>query len=199
MSLKKIILAATAGIVVGGIAWVTTKVASRSPASTPQPPMISANPLIPAQLGKMNQAMTVVIKPVNGVPDHNGQELTLRAEVTLHRSVSGEVQFQWDLPAGAEIVSGHVSDSWANLQAGQTAATEISLINVSKEGIQKTVSLQVSAQDAEVKYAVSGSFATNDYSVKDSGTATGILKVGDDKDLGLQNAKEPGKMLKLHQ
>jgi hypothetical protein len=199
MSINKVVLVASAGIIFGTAAWYYSDFTKRHPASTAQAPAVIAKPWA-QPFGKMNQAMTIVIKPVNGVPDRNDQELTLRAEVTLHRSVAGsEVQFQWELPEDAEVVAGHISDSWSNLQPGQTATTEISVVNVSKEGAQKTINLQVSAMDSEVKYAVSGSFATNDYKVKDSGNTTGVLKVSDDKELGLQNSKEPEKILKLHQ
>lgn len=201
MSIKKGLLVAASGILVGGLSWYVSDHIKRSPASSslpqvPHPSQIGAAPL---QFGKMNQAMTVLISPVNGVPDHDNQEITLRAEVTLHRTISGEVEFQWELPEGAQIVSGLESDSWAHLQAGQTATAEISLLNVSKEGGIKTVNFHVKAMDDEVKYAVSGSFGTNNYIIKDSATATGILKVGTDKELGLQNSNEPAKILRLQQ
>ena len=115
--------------------------------------------------GKMNQNMDVVIEAVGGIPDNDEQELRLSAQVTLNRPVDQELSYRWILPLGAVVISGQVEDSWPGIKPGETATAEIYLAGVSKEGLAKTVTLQVFATSSisgqPVKYANSGSFTTD--------------------------------------
>jgi hypothetical protein len=113
--------------------------------------------------------------------------------------VQGDVQFLWTLPADASVVSGELSDVWPNLKEGQTATTEISVLNVSKESVAKTVTLHVSALGNGVKYAASGSFATNSGEQMAAADATASMKMQNSEELVLKKSKAAAKMEKVHQ
>jgi hypothetical protein len=83
--------------------------------------------------GKPDQVMGISVEPVGGIPENNEQELTLRATVTLHRPVDQDLEYKWMLPAGVEVVSGHLADGWNGLQVGQTVTTEITVTGLSLE------------------------------------------------------------------
>ena len=134
---------------------------SRGPASALPAPKLRLKPWSESMVGKAHSAMDVRIFAVGGVPSHDDQELHLRAEVRLNQSIEREVSFSWSLPSDVTVVSGQLHDSWPNLKAGQTATTDITVLNVSKESELKTISLHVSGSASGVQFAGSGSFATN--------------------------------------
>jgi hypothetical protein len=200
MSVRKISTLAILGLTLGAaVAWIQEGPRSRHPASQFPPPKLRLTPWSESLNGKMNQAITVTITPVGGVPDHDEQELRLKAEVTLNQAVQGDVQFLWTLPADASVVSGELSDVWPNLQVGQTATTEISILNVSKESVAKTVTLHVSALGNGVKYAASGSFATNSGEQMAAADAAASMKMQNSEELVLKKSKAAAKMEKVHQ
>ena len=197
MSLRKLVLTALIGFSLGGAAVFVLKDSARlrSPASSQaSPPKLWAHSLS----GKMNQVIEVSLSPLGGVPDNDNQELRLRAEVMLHRPPDQEVKFQWNLPPGASVVSGELEDAWPNLQAGQTASTEIALLGVSKESVQKTVTLHVSALSQGVTYSSAGSFATNSAEQMAGSESIGVMKVHNSQ-LGLKNPESPGKLKRVQQ
>ncbi len=200
MSIKKISILAALGLTLGGLtAWWQDSQAHRHPASQFPAPKLRLKPWSESLSGKMNQAITVEISPVGGVPENDDQELRLKAEVTLHQPVQGDVQYTWTLPAEASLVSGELSDVWPNLQPGQTATAEISVLNVSKESIAKTVTLNVSAQGSGVKYASSGSFATNSREQMAAAENQNNMKVQNSEELVLKKSKAALKLEKVHQ
>lgn len=140
--------------------------------------------------GKMNQNIEVKVESINGIPDNDEQELRLVAHVTLNRPVDEELIYRWVLPEGASIVSGEIEDSWPGIQSGQTASTEIALVGVSKEGLAKTVTLQVSGKSKSVKYASSGSFTTDPRS---------LVETENSEELALKKKMNIEKMEKAHQ
>lgn len=194
MSIKKLILTALAGTIVGVNVWILNSRTDRKPSSVVSIPPLPVKPWSHSPFGKMNQSMTVTITAPQGIPSSDDQEILLRAEVTLHRDVPGNVEYRWELPDGAEVISGHLVDVWPNLQAGQTAVTEISLLKVSSAQL-KTVSILVSADDTSARYAASGSFATR--TREGDNISSGLMKV--DNASGLQKTQDAGKLLKLHQ
>jgi hypothetical protein len=200
MSIKKISTLAILGLTVGAaMAWIQEGPNSRHPASQLPAPKLRLTPWSESLEGKMNQSITVKITPVGGVPDHDEQELRLKAEVTLNQAVQGDVQFLWTLPADASVVSGELSDVWPNMQVGQTATTEISILNVSKESVAKTVTLHVSALGNGVKYAASGSFATNSREQMAAADSAASMKMQNSEELVLKKSKAAAKMEKVHQ
>lgn len=135
----------------------------RKPASAVSFPAPQIKPWADSLSGKLNQTIQVEVVTVGGVPDHDGQDLHLKALVTLNSAVEGEVEFQWNIPAGASVVSGELEDSFTGLLAGQTATSEIVIQGVSKEGFAKTVSFSVSARGNGKKLSAFGAFATNSF------------------------------------
>jgi hypothetical protein len=113
--------------------------------------------------GKTSQAIHVVISTVSGVPDSDEQELRLKAEVSLNQKIDGDLEFEWMLPEGVTVVAGEMKDVLTNLQPGQVATLEITLMNISKEGLAKTVTLNVAGNQGNIRYGGSGSFATNSF------------------------------------
>ncbi len=200
MSIKKISILAVTGLVLGGLtAWLQESQVGRHPASQFPAPKLHVKPWTDSLSGKLHQSISVQITPVGGVPDNDDQELRLKAEVTLHQAVAGDVHFQWSLPPDASVVSGELADAWPNLQPGQTATTEISLLNVSKESVAKTVTLHVSADGNGVKYASSGSFATNSAEQMAAAENNGSMKIQNSEELVLKKSKAAAKMEKVHQ
>ncbi len=162
MPLKKISVLVLSGLIIGGLgALFFQNFVSRGPASALPAPKLRLKPWSESMIGKAHSAMDVRIFAVGGVPTHDDQELHLRAEVRLNQSVDREVNFHWSLPSDVTVVSGQLQDSWPNLKAGQTATTDISVLNVSKESELKTISIHVSGSASGVQYAGTGSFATN--------------------------------------
>jgi hypothetical protein len=149
-------------------------------------------------VSKAHQAIEVKVSAVNGVPDHDEQELRLRAEVTLRRPIEQEVKFEWSLPPDASLVSGEISDAWPNLKPGQTATTEIVILGVSKESVTKTVTLHVSGISNGVQYASSGSFATNSPEQMAQADSMSVMKL-QNSELALKKNDSAAKMEKVHQ
>lgn len=135
---------------------------TRAPASLPAP-KLRLKPWAHSTSGKLQEAISVKVYAVSGLPENDSQELTLRAEVTLNRPLDTEAEWQWVLPEEAKLISGEVTDSWPGLEVGQTATTEISLVGVSKEGSVKTVSFMVHGNSGSIKFGGAGHFATNTY------------------------------------
>jgi hypothetical protein len=197
MSIRNLSIIAFSGVVIGAGLWILKQETQRKPASVVNLPHFPpVKPWSHSAFSKLNQSMTVSIQSIGGIPDREDQEITLKAEVTLHREVLGEVTFKWDLPDDVELVSGHLSDAWPNLKPGQTAVTEISLLGLSKHGKIKTVNLIVSADGGEVRYAAAGSFANR--ISKDKELSSGVMKVQSDTE-DLQKKQVPGKLIKVHQ
>ena len=95
--------------------------------------------------------------------------------MTLLQPVSGELQYQWILPDGVEHVAGELSDSWPNIQPGQTAQTTISLLSFSKNSVPRTIVLQVSGQGPTARIGGTMTFSTYDLA-KMAEEVTGIQK-----------------------
>ena len=118
MSLKKISILAVLGLSLGGVtAWIQES-GGRKPASVAHlpAPKLKLQPWSESTQGKMNQAINIEITTVGGVPDRDDQELRLKATVTLNQAMTGDVEYQWSLPADASLVSGELSDVWPGLQ-----------------------------------------------------------------------------------
>jgi hypothetical protein len=127
----------------------------RSPSSVlPAPKLMTTTNSIP-QVGPFS----VIISAANGIPDHDEQELTLTAEVVLNTAVDSNVEWSWNLPASATIVSGEKTDVWPGMKSGERAHTEISVLNVSKDAM-KTVTFTVRASAKNSPIDGVASFAT---------------------------------------
>jgi hypothetical protein len=133
--------------------------------------------------GKVGQSMEVWIEAVDGIPDNDNQELRLIAHVNLNHQMDQELGYRWVLPEGASLISGELEDSWPGIKPGQSATSEISIAGVSREGLVKTVTLQVFGVSGGVKYANSGSFTTDPRSL-----------VGESEELALKKKTEVGKI-----
>jgi hypothetical protein len=160
MSIKIFSIISAVGIICGYMgmkAWQSS--ASRTPSSE-----FSKSKIWGAEkFGKTSQAIHIVISTVSGVPDSDDQELRLKAEVSLNQKIDGDLEFEWMLPEGVAVVAGEKKDVLTNLQPGQVATLEITLLNISKEGFAKTVTLNVSGNQGGIRYGGSGSFATNSF------------------------------------
>lgn len=173
---------------------------SRKPSSEHVHPSAKSKPALWAHslTGKLNQAISVRITAVAGIPESEDQELTLKAEVTLNRPIDGDLKFQWVLPSDTSLVSGELEDVWPNLLPGQTATTEISVLGVSKEDVSKTVTLHVSGSSNGVQYATAGSFAPDFAERIDENQASGFMKA-QNADLALKKNRSAEKLERVHQ
>lgn len=187
------------GLVMGGLAvQFYRSLPSRQPSSSFPAPKLRLKPWSESLVSKAHQAIEVKVFAVDGVPDHEEQELRLRAEVTLRRPIDQEVKFEWSLPPDASLVSGEISDAWPNLKPGQTATTEIVILGVSKESVTKTVTLHVSGLSNGVQYASSGSFATNSPEQMAQADSMSVMKL-QNSELVLKKNDSAAKMEKVHQ
>lgn len=201
MPVRQIFLFIALGLSLGALgSYFYQQLPERHPASTNllPPPKLRLKPWAHSLVGKLNQAISVKITAVGGVPDRENQELTLKAQVTLNRPIDGDLQFQWSLPADTSLVSGEIEDVWPNLKPGQTATAEISVIGVSKEDFSKTVTLHVSGTSNGVQYATAGSFAPNSSERIPESEAAGFVKVPN-PDLVLKKSYSAEKMEQVHQ
>ncbi len=198
MSIKQVYIISFVGLMVGvlGAKYYQGSV-SRKPSSLPAP-QLKVKPWAHSPFAKMGQAIEVRISAVGGVPERDDQDLRLQALVTLNRPVDQEVKYQWVLPPEASVVSGELEDAWPNMQANQIATAEIVINGVSKESIEKTVTLYVSAVGNGVRYASSGSFATNSPSHMAQPEAVGVMNV-QSSELALKKSESTGKIKKVHQ
>lgn len=199
MSLKKIAFVSAIGLTIGILGSIFYQnIPNRRLASEHPAPKIKIKPWAESLSGKTHQAIQVQIAAVGGVPDHDNQDLRLKATVTLNRALDQELKWQWSLPPGADVVSGELEDAWPNLQPGQTASTEITITGVSKESVAKTVTLHVSGMSHGVQYASSGSFATNSPEQMLASETPGNMKV-QNQELVLKKTGSAEKLNKLHQ
>ncbi len=171
---------------------------TRQPASLLPSPKLRLKPWPETLVGKAHAAINVRISVIGQIPNHDNQELHLKAEVTLNQLVDREVKFQWSLPSEASVVSGNLEDAWANLLPGQTATTEITVLNVSKESVEKTIHLHVSGLANGIQYAGTGSFEANSLEENASGAQTGISAAGI-RDLALKKQSSADKMKSVQQ
>ncbi|MEZ0391639.1 MAG: hypothetical protein ACAH59_05450 [Pseudobdellovibrionaceae bacterium] len=199
MSIKKILFFSVLGFGLGlSLSYFYQKTNSRNLASTLPAPKLKILPWAHDPSSKPHQALQVEISAVGGIPDHDEQELRLKAEVTLNRPIDQEVKFQWSLPPDASVVSGELEDAWPNLLPGQKASTEIIVTGVSKESVAKTVTLHVSALSNGVNFAGSGSFATNSAAQMQAADTEQNMKV-QNSELALKKDETAAKMKRVHQ
>ena len=199
MSIKSFSLIIAMGLLTGFLAVQFWSASHRSPASE----VAFSRPRVLAwgaeKYGKTSQAMEVRISTVGGVPDKDSQELHLKAEVTLNQKVEGDVSFRWVLPEDVSVVSGETEDVWTNLKVGQTATADLVVLNISKEGFPKTVTLNVTAIGSGVHFGGSGSFATNSYLQMTAAAAEEKDSAGNKLNPDLRNSEENDKIKRMHQ
>jgi hypothetical protein len=102
-------------------------------------PASKLHPFPGKPVGKANGFISVRLTAPLGVPASDQQELVLQAEVTLNGPSNEEVNYYWNLPEDAKVVSGNLRDSWTHLKTGEKALAEIRLLNVSNQA-EKVVS-----------------------------------------------------------
>jgi hypothetical protein len=163
--MKKVMPLILSGIAIGAIAGMFLK--NSEPAFTD----LQRRPSSEALSGKHQRLFEVLIKPSSSMPSSDNKDLELEASITLLQPQKGEVHFQWVLPEGAQIVEGEVSDSVANLLAGQVLTRKLVVQGVSQEGINKIVSLQVWMDVDGVKMGGAGVFATHAEELQISGSS----------------------------
>ena len=87
-------------------------------------------------MGKHLSVVQVSVRAPDGIPAHEGQEVTLVGWVRLNQPVNQDLRFRWDLPEGVHVVEGQLEDSWANVRAGQTAETRLTVVGFSQETLR---------------------------------------------------------------
>jgi hypothetical protein len=125
-------------------------------------PVSKLHPFPGKQAGKANGFIDVRVSAPNGVPDSDQQELVLQAEVTLNGPSNEEVNYYWNLPEDAKVVSGNVSDSWTQLKTGEKALAEIRLLNVSNQ-TAKVVSFHAMTLTNGARMGGIDSFSTSNH------------------------------------
>jgi len=109
--------------------------------------------------GKTNAMMDILVEPIGGVPEHDEQEITLRATLTLKRPIDTDLNFKWILPDDVRVVAGHLEDGWNNIQPGQSVTTELTLTGLSKESPGKAAVLHVESTSQGFKVGYSGVYS----------------------------------------
>ena len=164
IKIKQLLLVSGLGlsvaVAIGGIQYVMSS-SSRKPASMLEAPKNPVQPWADSLQGKMQQAISVQLSTIGGVPDNENQEMHLRAEITLNRAINSDLEYQWELPDGVSIVSGYPADGFANVKPGQTVPIDLYVVGFAKTGNLKTITLHASGFTTDQKFQSSGSFANN--------------------------------------
>lgn len=149
------------GLGVGGLLYYYTDHGfERNPASALPAPQMKKGPWLSENVvGKPQRTMDITIQAMHGIPSTNNQEIVLRADVRLLQSLGQNIEYKWILPADAVVVEGNLDDVWQNLNPGQTASVEISLLNVSRE-TPKTVVFQAFGLVDGVRMGGTAAFST---------------------------------------
>lgn len=158
---KRILAIIGIGLLIGGSGeYFHQKIKNqRQPASEKG---LKANPKNILAMGKQDRAISVELKNPNGTPEEDSQELTLRAEISVQQALpNNELFYTWTLPEGAQIVSGHLSDSLPNIQPGQIAVIEIVLTGVSREQAEKHVVFDAHYLVGDARIGNSAVFSTH--------------------------------------
>lgn len=101
-------------------------------------------------LGKHLAPVRVQILAPDVLPDYDEQEVEITGYVTVNQVTPGELEYEWILPEGVELVAGIPSDVWASVRPGQTAVTKISVRGFSKEK-RRTLTLESFARIGNVR------------------------------------------------
>jgi len=157
MSIKKIFVIINLGLF---SAFIISQVIKNNDKQTLISKKYDFSPSLKRQIAsKTNAMMEIQIESINGIPDHDEQDISLKATVTLKRAVDSDLNFKWMLPDDVKVVAGHVEDGWHNIQPGQSVTTEITLTGVSKESPGKPIMLHVNSTNQGFNIGYSGVFA----------------------------------------
>ncbi len=99
----------------------------------------------PPGLGKHLAPVRVQIILPEVLPENNEQEVEIKGYVSLSQEIQGNVDYNWILPEGVEVVSGQRSDAWTNMRPGQTAVAKIAVTGFSREQ-RKILAFEASTQ-----------------------------------------------------
>lgn len=84
-------------------------------------------------MGKHLSVIQVALEAPNGIPDREDQDVTLVGSVRMNKTFDQDLQYHWELPAGVQVVSGHVDDSLSGVKAGDDVKVELTVTGFSKE------------------------------------------------------------------
>lgn len=99
----------------------------------------------PLPVGKHLAAFHVELKTENEIPEDADDEVSLVARILVNQDLQSDFNYSWSLPEGVSVVEGEVSDSLANVKAGQVVELKLTVVGFSKEK-QKMISLGVKAR-----------------------------------------------------
>lgn len=101
--------------------------------------VVASDPKVALSMGKHLSIMNISLTSPDEIPQTEGQEVKLIAQIKLLQPISTDLNYQWILPEGVEVVQGHLEDSFANVKVGQVVQTELTVIGFSKEVAQNIV------------------------------------------------------------
>lgn len=98
---------------------------------------------IPQEAAKHLAVLKVELAKPKIIPTAGDAETILIGKITLQQKADSEVSYTWTLPEGVHVVEGELSDSFANVAAGQTIKVNLVVSGFTKEK-QSLIALQSS-------------------------------------------------------
>lgn len=137
-------LVTISGLILGifGAVCFSGKAKSRQPSSL----TTDKKAWVPAPVGKHLALLKVEISNPADIPESGGdQEVTLVGRILVNQKIQGDLSYAWTLPEDVQVAEGQLSDSLANIQAGQVVEVKLTVTGFNKEK-QRLISLQASSK-----------------------------------------------------
>lgn len=155
MSLKPIHFLAVCAV---GFAFGATAFLMKPHLKSPSPPRNPSSQLASKWAGKHSSPFQIQISAPNGVPTNEKADLELIATVNVQQAFNEDIEFNWILPPGVDLVDGDLQDSISGLQAGQSFERRLVVQGFTKGDASQIVVLQVSTEDNGVRIGSAGVF-----------------------------------------
>lgn len=170
---------------ISGAAYVKNKEHKRHPAS-----IITKGPWQPIPIEKHLTLLKVEIGTPENIPESGNDDVTLTGRILVNRELSGDLNYNWDLPEGVHAVEGQVSDALANVKAGQVVELKLTVSGFNKEK-QRLISLQAKGESGNLAMGNSAIIASRPEDTWEA-VATDMKKSADEQ-LGTSRPSRGGK------
>ena len=98
---------------------------------------------------KAHTLINVALRSLAGMAESDGEEVTLVGTVRAAQNLERPLQFEWELPAGVEVVQGELHGTWMNVEPGLPYETQIVVRGFSREDYKLIVLHGYVGEEAE--------------------------------------------------
>lgn len=169
MSLKSIHFLAVCAV---GLAFGAAAYLMKPNLKSPPPPRNPAS----QWAGKHSSPFQIQISAPKGVPANENADLELIAKVSVQQTFNEDIEFNWILPPGVDLVDGDLQDSLSGLQAGQSFERRLVVHGFTKGDASQIIVLQVSTEDNGVRIGSAGVFKEQPEAAVAAGLSTSPKK-----------------------